>query len=655
MCAENNPLLETSIYRDGAVAFEKIEHKHFMPALEKAIERAKKRIHTITSNPAIPTFENTVEALEISSDAVSHISSVFFNLFSAEADESLQQLAQKISPRLSAFSNDVLLDEALFKKVRQVHENLSDTLSPEQRMLSEKTYISFTRNGALLSENDKATLREIDEELAGLIPRFADHVRAATNAFEFRVTDENDLRGLPETIIDAAKICAEERDAPDAWVFTLEAPSYIPFMTYADDRGLRETCWRAFNTRALDGDHDNREVLIRIVTLRHQRAQLLGYDTHAHFVLEERMAVGPERVLVFLDKICEASRTVAERELEDLKTVQRESGRDMEIKPWDTAYYSEKLKKYRFDIDQEKLRPYFKLENLINGIFEHGKRLYDLAFRPIDDVPLYHPDVQVFEVTDTKKNQYMGLLYMDFFPRPTKRSGAWMSTLREQGLQEGKIRRPHVSIVCNFTKPTPNKPSLLTFDEVRTLFHEFGHALHTLLRDCTYTTLSGCNVYWDFVELPSQIMENWTLEKGFLDLFATHYETGEQIPETLAQKIKDSARFMAGSQCLRQTSFSLLDMAWHTTDPVQIHDIEGFEDKATRKTQWLPREAGTCFSTSFSHIFSGGYSAGYYSYKWAEALDADAFELFKKTVCLIKKPHNAFETASFQKEGLSIL
>ncbi len=650
--SEPNPLLLPSPFQDDAFDFDSLQNHHFLPALEVSLKDGRAAIAAITRNPEPATFSNTIEALETSGESVGHVSSIFFNLFGSHAQDGLEELAQEISPKLSAYSNDIVLDDALFARIKHAWETDREDLTLEQKKLADDLYKSFTRNGALLSDPDKALLREIDQELAGLSPAFAENIRNATNAYELVLTDEADLAGLPPSALEAARACAAEKDKGDAWVFTLDAPSFSPFLKYADKRDLREGLWRAYSSRAFKDEFDNQDTLLRTVTLRHQRAQLLGYESHAHFVLEERMADTPERVLGFLSRLADAASETAKAELADLKALRHELEGDEEIKPWDTSYYSEKLKQRRFDLDQEALRPYFQLENVIEGMFEHARLLYDVSFSPADDIPGYHADVRVYTVTDNQTQAYLGLFYTDFFPRSTKRNGAWMSTLREQGLQGGEIKRPHVSIVCNFTKPTPSTPSLLTFDEVETMFHEFGHALHTLLTDCTYTALSGCNVFWDFVELPSQIMENWVVEKTSLDLFARHYETGEPMPEELALKIKDSARFMAGSTSLRQLSHGFLDMAWHTADPADITTVEAFETAATAASAWLPREPGSCSSPSFSHIFAGGYAAGYYSYKWAEVLDADAFESFKQAGLFDKSTARRFRTCILERGGV---
>lgn len=625
-----NPLLKSSSQPWEAVVFAEIKNEHFIPALKQAVEMAQANLKKIKADPQAPDFENTVLALETCSEAVDHVTGIYFNLFSAHADEALQALAAEISSMASAFSSDLLLDEELFNKVRQVYENRAkNKYDIEQNRLLEKTYKGFVRNGALLNEQQKERLRQIDQDLAKLGPQFSENVLKDTNAFEYHVTDEAGLKGLPESSIAAAAQAAQERGKP-GWVFTLDAPSFTPFLTFSQDRAAREKLWRAYNARATQGKTDNREILKNIASLRHERARLLGFDSHAHFVLAERMAESPQKVEKFLEHLLGVSKKAAEKEIEELRAYKESLDGPGEIMPWDFAYYSEKLQEKKFEFNQEELRPYFKLENVVGGAFEHAKRLYDLEFAERKDIQTYHEDVRVFEVRRKQDGDFVGLFYTDFFPRPTKKSGAWMTNFMEQGLHGGKVRRPHVSIVCNFTKPTKDKPSLLTLDEVRTLFHEFGHALHSLLSRCTYCSLSGTNVYWDFVELPSQINENWVLEKETLDLFARHYETGEVLPQSYADKIKKAAQFQAGYFSLRQLNFGILDMAWHSKDPSGIKDIEAFESEVTARTRVLPKVPGAITSTGFSHIFAGGYSSGYYSYKWAEVLDADAFEYFKE-------------------------
>ena len=615
----------------GTVPFHRISSENFLPAIEVAIKTGKEEIEKITTQPTEPTFENTLEALEQSGELVGRISSIFFNLNAAETNPEIQQIAKSISPLLSAFSNDIILDEKLFKRIKFVFDQReSITLSPEQETLLLETYKSFVRNGANLSDEAKTKLRAIDSSLSQLSLEFGEHVLSETNAYNLEITEEADLAGLPESVREAAALTAREKGYPQSWLFTLQAPSYIPFMTYAENRTLREELYRAFGTRAFKPNENNNEkTLLQIVQLRYERARLLGFESHADFVLQERMAESDEKVEAFLVNLLQHAKPIAAQELADVLAYAHLHNGPGQLERWDLSFYTEKLKKEKFTIDDEVLKPFFKLDNVIQGIFEVAQRLYGLVFKENKTIDTYHPDVKVFEVEE-EDGTHVGILYTDFFPRSGKRSGAWMTSFRGQQVVNGKEQRPHIAIVCNFTKPTDTKPSLLTFNEVKTLFHEFGHALHGLLAQGTYGSLTGTNVYWDFVELPSQVMENWTYEKECLDLFAYHYETGEPMPAELIQKIKDSANFMAGYATVRQIGLASLDMAWHTTNPEDIKSSGDFETSVLQVIELLPLVPGTNTSCSFSHIFQGGYSAGYYSYKWAEVLDADAFEFFQE-------------------------
>ncbi len=627
---QNNPLLQDFNLKDQVVPFQLIKPEHYLPALTVALDQARSRIAEIKAQKEV-MFENTILALEASSEEVDIISGIYFNLFSAEANDEHQALAQQISPVLSAFASDVSLDADLFQKIKLVYDQrLSLKLNPEQIRLVEKSFLDFSRNGALLSADKKTRLRELDQELSVMSPQFAENLLKATNAYELWIDDKKDLAGLPSGAIEAAAIAAAQKGKKGHWLFTLNAPSLIPFLTYAADSKLREKMWRASASKSFGGTFDNSVLVKNMIELKHERAGILGYPTFADYVLEERMAKNTDTVFKFLKNLIEPSKTAALRDLQEVQNFRQEIEGTSEIKPWDFAFYSEKLKEKKYSFNEEELRPYFKLENVIDGVFEHAQKLFGLIFKPVTGIPIYHPDVKTFEVHDQSTNEYVGLFYMDFFPRETKKGGAWMTSYRDQGQWAGKVKRPHVSIVCNFTKPTPTKPSLLNYDEVQTLFHEFGHALHGLLSKCTYRSLSGTNVYWDFVELPSQIMENWTREKEGLDIFARHYETNEKIPAELVEKIKKADKFQSGWMSLRQLSFAWLDMKWHTTNPKDIIDIDQFETQIDDFTRLLPKEAGTNKSVSFGHIFGGGYAAGYYSYKWAEVLDADAFEFFKE-------------------------
>ncbi|MCC2678712.1 MAG: peptidyl-dipeptidase [Pseudobdellovibrio sp.] len=641
-------LLTASTLKDQAIPFNEISVDDYIPALSEAIDEAKKNVAAIKDQTEV-TFENTILALEQASEKVDRISNIYFNLFSAEASTEHQALAQQISPILSAFSSDISLDEKLFQKIKFVYDHRSDlNLQGEDLKLTEKMYKDFSRNGALLDATKKEELRKLDQELSVLSPQFSENVLKATNAFELWIADEAQLAGLPEGVREAAAMAAEAKGKKGQWLFTLQAPSLIPFLTYSSVRELREKIWRANSSKAFGGEFDNQEIVKKIVTLKAKRAEMLGYKNHAEYVLEERMAKDSQTVFNFLKRLLEPSKIAAARDLKEVQDFRQKLEGTSEIKPWDFAYYSEKLKEEKYAFNEEELRPYFKLENVIEGVFEHSRKLFGLTFKPTSSVPVYHSDVKTFEVYNEKDNAYIGLFYMDFFPRETKKGGAWMTNYREQGLWGSDVKRPHVSIVCNFTKPTTTKPSLLSYDEVRTLFHEFGHALHGLLSQCKYRSISGTNVYWDFVELPSQIMENWTEEKEGLDLFAKHYETGAPIPAELVAKIKKASLFQSGWMSLRQVSFAWLDMTWYTSDASKITDVDAFETAATDITRLLPKEPGTNQSCSFGHIFGGGYSAGYYSYKWAEVLDADAFEYFKE-----KGLYNQEVAAKFKNSILS--
>ena len=626
-----NPLLAPFDTPFETAPFSKIKEGHYLPAIKEAIKLAKGEIEAIKTNSEAPSFENTIEALESAGSLLNTVSTIFFNINSAETNDEIQKLAQEISPLLSAYSNDIQLDEQLFTRVKTVYDQRDAlTLTAEAHTLLDKTYKGFVRNGALLGEEDKARLREIDKELAQLSLKFGEHVLAETNGFELVLEDEADLKGLPESAVEAAAQIAKEKGHEGKWVITLDYPSYVPFQTYADNRQLREKMFLAFGSRAYAKDeNDNREIVLKMVTLRKERANLLGYKTHADFVLERRMAEGPDKVFDFLNNLLNYARPVAMEELQELTTYAQQNGGPAPLQRWDFAYYAEKLKKEKFSIEDELLKPYFKLENVVDGVFQVSNKLYGLNFRERNDIDKYHPDVTTYEVT-SPDGEHVAIFYADFFPRPGKRNGAWMTSFQGQFKSPEKNQRPHASIVCNFTKPTASKPSLLTFNEVTTLFHEFGHALHGILANGNYESLSGTHVYWDFVELPSQILENWCYEKECLDLFAEHYETGEKIPAEYVQRIKDSANFNEGLATIRQLGFALLDMAWHTTDPKMIEDVAGFEKETLGKTNLFPEVDGTNMSCAFGHIFQGGYSSGYYSYKWAEVLDADAFEYFKE-------------------------
>jgi peptidyl-dipeptidase Dcp len=646
-----NILTSTYNTKYNAAPFSQIQMSDYQAAFETTIAAARAEIDAITTNSTTPTFENTIEALDFSGQTLDRLSSIFFNLNSAETCDEMQKIAQDVSPLLTAFSNDVSLNEALFLRVKAVYVQKDKlTLTPEQATLLDKKYKSFARNGALLSEDKKTRLREIDTELAKLKLTFGENVLAEINNYQLHITNEADLKGLPEGAIEMSRALAESKEK-EGWIFTLDFPSYLPFVTYADNRELRKEITIAAGKKGFqNNEFDNQEITLKIAKLRHERANLLGYETHAHFVLEERMAQNPNQVKTFLNDLLAKAKPAAEKEFAQLTAFAKELDGIDQLEKWDGPYYSEKLKQKLFNLDDELLKPYFKLENVLNGAFTVANKLFGLTFKEIDTIDKYHADVQTFEVLD-EKNELVALFYADFFPRKGKRNGAWMTSYKPQYIQNGINERPHISNVCNFTPPTPTKPSLLTFNEVTTLFHEFGHGLHGMLANTTYPSLSGTSVYWDFVELPSQIMENWCYEPEALALFAKHYETGEIIPQEYVEKIKESASFLEGMATLRQLSFGILDMAFHSNNPMEITDIKAFEKAAFEGTSLYPDVAENCMSVSFSHIFQGGYSSGYYSYKWAEVLDADAFAYFQEKGIFNKEVATKFKDNILSKGG----
>lgn len=616
--------------KHNTAPFSQIKNEDYLPAIKKGIEIAKEEIDAIVNNPEAPTFENTIVAMEFTGAVLDRASSIFFNLNSAETSDEMQIIAQEVSPLLSEFGNDVRLNGALFAKVKAVYDDKESLgLSTEQKTLLDKKYKSFSRNGANLSEDKKGKLRDIDLQLSKLSLQFGENVLAETQAFQLHLTDEKELSGLPEDSIEAAHLLAKSQDK-EGWIFTLDHPSYIPFVTYADNRELRKKMSIAFGAKAFqNNEFDNQEIVLKIAKLRFERAQLLGYKTHSHYVLEERMAQTPEQVISFLNDLLEKAKPAAQKEFEELTAFAKRLDGIDQLEKWDGAYYSEKLKQQLFNLDDEILKPYFQLEKVLDGAFTIAERLYGITFKEIFDIDKYHEEVRTFEVND-KNNELVAVFYADFFPRKGKRNGAWMTSFKSQYVLENTNERPHISNVCNFTRPTQTKPSLLTFNEVTTLFHEFGHGLHGILANTVYPSLSGTSVFWDFVELPSQIMENWCYEAQALELFATHYQTNELIPLELVQKIKESASFQEGMATMRQLSFGLLDMGWHGQDPSSITDVKKFEIEQFLATQLYPEVKENAMSTAFSHIFQGGYSSGYYSYKWAEVLDADAFAYFQE-------------------------
>ncbi|ELY2009685.1 M3 family metallopeptidase [Flavobacterium psychrophilum] len=634
--------------------FSQIKLEDYKPAFIQNIATAKAEINTIINNPENPTFENTIEALDFSGNALDRLSSIFFNLNSAETSDEMQKIAQEVTPLLTEFSNDITLNEDLFKKIKSVYEQKDSlNLSTEQATLLEKKFKSFSRNGALLSEEKKSKLREIDTELAKLKLTYSENVLAETNNYQLHITNESDLKGLPEGTIEAAKALAKAKNL-EGYIFTLDMPSYLPFVTYAENRELRKAITIAAGKKAFqNNEFDNQEITLKIAKLRFERANLLGYKTHSHFVLEERMAQNPETVKSFLNDLLIKAKPAAEREFAELTAFAKTLDGIEQLEKWDSSYYSEKLKQKLFNLDDEKLKPYFQLENVLNGAFTIANKLFGLTFTEVFDIEKYHEEVSIYEVKD-EFGELIAIFYADFFPRKGKRNGAWMTSFKSQYIKDTKNERPHISNVCNFTPPTNSKPSLLTFNEVTTLFHEFGHGLHGMLANTVYPSLSGTSVYWDFVELPSQVMENWCYEPEALALFAKHYETGEIIPQEYVEKIKESASFQEGMATLRQLSFGLLDMAFHSNNPTEITHVKAFEKAAFEGTTLYPDVAENCMSVSFSHIFAGGYSSGYYSYKWAEVLDADAFAFFQEKGIFNKEVATKFKENVLSKGGTEL-
>lgn len=642
-----NPLLYPFDTAHQSIPFSKIKPEHFIPALKENIKNALKRIDEVVEQADAPTFDNTVEALQNIGELLGRNSSILFNLNSAETSEALQKVTQEASPLLTQFQNDVRLNQGLFERIKTIYENRNkENLTVEQMTLLEKEYKGFARNGALLAEDEKDLLREIDTEKAQLSLTFGENVLADTHAFELHVTKEQDLEGLPDQVKEMAAETAQSKEK-EGWIFTLDYPSYIPLMTYAKNRSLRKKMSLAFGQRGFQANENNNTALIlRLIELRKKRAQLLGYDSHAAFILEERMASSEETVKDFLEDLYQKAYPFAAREWKTMEDYAAKKLDLAEMEKWDTAYVSEKLKQAQLELDEQKLKPFFPLEKVKAGVFEIAGRLFGLRFQKNNDLEGYHPEVEVYEVFN-RQGAFYALLYTDFFPRPGKRNGAWMTSYRSQK----KDQRPHVSIVCNFTKPTASTPSLLTFQEVTTLFHEFGHALHGMLANTVYDGLSGTNVFWDFVELPSQIMENWCYEKEALELFARHYQTDEVIPMECIDKIKKVAHFQQGLQTLRQLGFGFLDLSYHGKEAMNIKDVKTHESSILDRVQFLKDYPENCTSTAFSHIFQGGYSAGYYSYKWAEVLDADAFELFLEKGIFDAETSKSFEENILSKGG----
>lgn len=638
-----NPLLTDSTLPYGAPQFDKIKTEHYLPAFEQAITEAKAEIDAIVNNPDAPTFENTIAALDEAGGRLNDAAGIFYNLMEADTNDQMQGIAEKVSPMMTEYSMYVSLNEPLFARVKAVHES-AEGLEPDQARLLEKTWKSFVRSGANLGAEDKETYSKLSEQLSLLTLQYGKNVLAATNAFTLNLTEEADLEGLPDFVREAAVETAKSKEM-EGWAFDLSAPSYGAFMKYSTRRDLRQKMWMAYNTRATEGENSNIELCRQIAESRQKIANILGYETYADYALEERMAKNPQTVNEFIQKLLEPSLPAAKAEVKELYEYARANGfEDSEIQPWDFGFWSEKLKDARYSINDEQLKPYFRLESCIDAAFGLAGKLYGLTFEERKDIPVYHPDVKVYDVKDAD-GVHKALFYADFFPRASKRGGAWMTEFRGQSIVNGAEKRPFISLVTNFTKPTAGKPALLTHDELTTLLHEFGHSLHGILAEGRYSSLTGTNVSRDFVELPSQIMENWAFEPEFLDTFARHFETGEALPDTLINKIVEAKNYNAAYAQVRQLQFGILDMAWHTlkggsesghfdrlSDLKTMQELGtiAFEKAALKSSNVIPSIPQACISTSFSHIFSGGYSAGYYSYKWSEVLEADAFSLFKE-------------------------
>ncbi len=646
-----NPFFSPYNTPHGTVPFDQIKLEHYEPAILEGMAQQKAEIDAIVNNPEAPTFANTIEPYELSGEMLKRTTTVFSNQLSANTNDALQELANKLTPMLSEHENDICLNEQLFARIKQVYDNRDqEQLSHEQQKLLEDIYIGFTRNGANLNDEQKTTFRELTKQLSLLSLQFSNNLLKETNDFQLHLTDADNLRGLPASVVESAKEAAEEKGM-EGWVFTLHSPSFGPFMMYADNRELRKQLYMAYHTRCThDNTQNNMEIVKQLVNLRMQVAQLLGYSTYADYALERRMAQDQAHVYQLFNDLLNAYSPTAHQEVAEMQALARElEGDDFTFMPWDLAYYAHKLKERKFNLDSEKLRPYFELSKVKEGVFGLATRLYGITFKKNEDIPVYHPDVDAYEVYD-KDGTYLAVLYTDFHPREGKQSGAWMTSYKSQWIDRktGENSRPHISLVMNFSKPTKEKPALLTHGEMNTFLHEFGHSLHGMFANTTYESLSGTNVFWDFVELPSQFMENYAVEKDFLHTFARHYKTDELLPDELVQSIIDSQNFNVAYACLRQLSFGLLDMAWYTRQETFDDNVASYERKAWKKAQVLPQVDGTCMSVQFSHIFSGGYAAGYYSYKWAEVLEADAFAMFKE--------HGIFDTetaTSFRENILS--
>jgi peptidyl-dipeptidase Dcp len=649
-----NPLLGTFKTIHETVPFKEIKTTDFEPAIVEDIRLHDEEIKAITDNPEAPTFENTILALEKSGEPLERTSAIFGNLLSLESNDEIQALASKIIPLLSEHSNNIGLNEKLFQRVKAIYRNRKTlSLDLEESKLLEDSYIDFTRSGVNLTGKDKATYRKLTNKLSQLELVFEQNCLKNKNAFQLVITDKQQLSGLPDSVIEASEETAKEKNMKGN-VFTLQAPSYIGFMKYADDRALRQQMYMAYNTQGINENGTSNILIIKqIVNTRLAIAKLLGYKDYASFVLKRRMAQNKTNVYDMLHNLLTAYLPTAEKEVNELESFAKEiEGKDFTMMPWDWSYYSNKLKEKKYNLDAEQLRPYFELEKVRNGIFNLANKLYGITFKRNNEIQTYQKDVEVYEVFDADKS-FLAVLYLDFFPREGKQAGGWTSSLKEQWIDKtsGVNHRPHILISTNFTKPTSTKPALLTFDELTTLLHEFGHSLHAMLSNCRFKSLSGTNVYWDFVELPSQFMENYAIEKEFLHTFACHYKTGEPIPDEYIQRIVDANNFNVAYACLRQVSFGLIDMSWYTRQKPFRGDVLKYERQAQKDLNLLPKVEGTCMSTQFSHIFNGGYAAGYYSYKWAEVLEADAFSLFKEKGIFNKTVAQSFRNNILSKGG----
>lgn len=647
-----NPLLKEFTTPFGVPPFDQIKEEHFLPAIKTGIEIHKKEIEAIIKNPEAPTFENTIEALEKSGRLLQKVTDIFYVLNGCMTNDNMQKIAKEVAPMLAKHMDEIRMNPELFKRVKTVYDNKDKlNLNPEQKKLLEEYYKDFVRGGANLDDAKKARLMEINQELSLLSVKFGENVLKEENKFELVIDRKEDLEGLPEAVIQEAYETAKERGKEGKWVFTIKKPSLIPFLQYSPNRELREKIFRAYINRGNNNDElDNKKIISRIIALRVEKAKLLGYKSHAHLILEENMAKTPEKVYELLKKIWEPALKVAKKEAKELQEMIYKEGNKFKLEPWDWWYYAEKVRKEKYQLDEEMLRPYFKLENCIEGAFYVANKLYGIKFEERKDIPKYHPDVKVFEVKEAD-GSHIGIFYVDYFPRASKRSGAWMTSFRKQSMLDGKMVHPVIVNVGNFTKPTSDKPALLSIEEVETLFHEFGHALHGLLSKCTYPSLSGTAVPRDFVELPSQIMENWALEPEVLKVYAKHYQTGEVIPSELVEKIKNSRKFNQGFATVEYLAAAFLDMDYHTFEEVREIDPIKFEEESMKRIGMIPEIVVRYRSTNFQHIFSGGYSAGYYSYIWSEVLDADAFEAFKEKGIFDPKTALSFRKNILEKGG----